>query len=84
MDGRDISDQNVTFIFFQNGHQQPFWTSEINFLFAFPAISDQNAIFFFKWPPAAILDVRFSPKVYDKPFYAKRLTQSGTPQAKYV
>ena len=75
MDGRDISDQNVAFISFSKRVPTAILNVRNSLLFAFLAISDQNV---------TIFDVRYSPEVYDKPFYARRLVRSGIPHAKYV
>ena len=65
------SDQYATF-FLQNGGRRPFWKASLDdrksLSIAFLAISDQYTTFLFffdfftKWPPAAILEVRFPPK----------------------
>ena len=73
-----ISDQYATFFFefffkMADGRHfgSPFWAildDRKSLSIAFLAISDQYATFFFfeyffsKWPPAAILEVRFAPK----------------------
>ena len=71
-----ISEQYATFffwIFFQNGRWPPFWKSLLG-QFRWPKITFDRIsrhfrsirnfflIFFSKWPPAAILEVRFAPK----------------------
>ena len=72
-----ISDQYATFFFFfffkmaaGRHFGSPFWAildDRKSLSIAFLAISDQYTTFFFefffsKWPPAAILEVRFAPK----------------------
>ena len=62
-----ISDQYATLTFFfksQNGCRWPFWMTENHFRMHFSPFQINTQLFFFftKWPPAAILEVRFAPK----------------------
>ena len=48
--------------FSQNGCQGPFWMTKNHFQFDFsPFQINTKHLFFSKWPPAAILEVRFGP-----------------------
>ena len=54
------------YLFLQNGRRRPFWMIENHFRSHFSPFQINTQlfllIFFSKWPPAAILEVRFAPK----------------------